>query len=233
MRKIIYKVLSIVVFIAILAFLIHYFSLREYLSVDGFNNYHDQLLAYANSNTRMFILSYIGLYILLIACGVPGTILLDLIAGFLFGIPGGTLLVLFSYLTGACVNFIIVRLFFKGVLAHKFDKFKRFIHGGGRYGLLINLISLRLIAVIPFSVLNILAAILNVRMTTFIISTLIGITPMSIIYVVIGDGVRGSTANGELLNADVLTNPKIWIPLFCMAVILMIPNIMKLIKNKK
>ena len=119
------------------------------------------------------------------------------------------------------------------MLEHKFDKFKRFIHGGGRYGLLINLISLRLIAVIPFWILNILAALLNVRMSTFIISTLIGITPMSIIYVVIGDGVRGSTANGELLSADVLTNPKIWVPLFCMAVILMIPNIKKLIKNKK
>ena len=86
---------------------------------------------------------------------------------------------------------------------------------------------------IPFWILNILAALLNVRMSTFVISTLIGITPMSIIYVVIGDGVRDSTANGQMLNADVLTNPKIWIPLFCMAVILMIPNIVKLFKNKK
>ena len=121
----------------------------------------------------------------------------------------------------------------KYFLEHKFNKFKRFIHGGGKYGLLINLISLRLIAIIPCWVLNILAAILNVRFRTFVVSTLIGITPMSIIYVVIGDGVRDTTANGQMLSADVLANPKIWIPLFCMAAILMIPNLVKLFKNKR
>ena len=150
-----YKMLLIAVVIAILVFLIDYFRLREYLSIEGFNRYHNQILSYANENTRLFIFIYIITYILLIACCIPGTILFDLIAGFMFGIFGGTLLVLFSYLTGACVNFIIVRLFFRDLLKHKFDKFKRLIHGGGKYGLLINLISLRLIAVIPFWVLNI------------------------------------------------------------------------------
>ncbi len=233
MRKNLYKILLIVALVVVLVFLVQFFHLRQYLGVDGFNNYHSQLSSYASSNAGIFIFAYIVAYILLIACCIPGTILFDLVAGFLFGILGGTGLVLFSYLVGACLNFILVRLFFRGLLDHKFDKFKRFIHGGGRYGLLINLISLRLIAVIPFWILNILAALLNVRMSTFVVSTLIGITPMSIIYVVIGDGVRDSTANGQPLSADVLTNPKIWIPLFCMAVILMIPNIMKLFKNKK
>jgi uncharacterized membrane protein YdjX (TVP38/TMEM64 family) len=233
MRKSLYKIFLVVAVIAILVFLVQFLHLRQYLGVEGFNNYHNQLVSYSNSHTGVFVFSYIVAYIVLIACCIPGTILFDLIAGFLFGVVGGTALVLFSYLVGACLNFIIVRLFFRGMLEHKFDKFKRFIHGGGHYGLLINLISLRLIAVIPFWILNILAALLNVRMSTFVISTLIGITPMSIIYVVIGDGVRDSTANGQMLNADVLTNPKIWIPLFCMAVILMIPNIVKLFKNKK
>jgi uncharacterized membrane protein YdjX (TVP38/TMEM64 family) len=232
MRKNLYKVLLIVGGIAVFIFLAHMFRLREYLSVEGFNNYHDQIVAYADAHTRLFIFGYIVLYILIIACCIPGTILFDLLAGFMFGIWGGSALVIFSYLTGACVNFIIVRFFFRGMLEHKFGKFKHFIHGSGKYGLLINLISLRLIAVIPFWILNIVAALLNVRMGTFILSTLIGITPMSVIYVVIGDGVRDTTSNGQKLTPDVLTNPKIWIPLFCMAAILMAPNIIKLIKNK-
>lgn len=233
-RKNFYKVLIVLAVVAVFTILAHVFHLRSYLSVEGFNHYRNDIVFYESLHPDLFVIGYILLYIIIIACCIPGTILFDLIAGFLFGIFWGSVLVIISYLTGACVNFIIVRFFFRGSLEHKFGKFKHFIHGGGsKYGLLLNLISLRLIAVIPFWVLNIVAALLNIKMRTFIISTLIGITPMSIIYVVIGDGVRDSVQDGQDLSANVLMNPKIWIPLFLMAIILMLPNIIKLIKGKQ
>ena len=229
-RKNVQKVLIILVIVAIFTLLAHYFHIRSYLSVEGFNHYRNDVVTYETSHPATFIIGYIVSYIVIIACCIPGTILFDLLAGFVFGIYWGSILVILSYLAGACVNFFIVRYFFRGMLEHKFGKFKHFIHGSGKHGLMLNLISLRLIAVIPFWVLNIVAALLNIRMSTFVLSTLIGITPMSIIYVVIGDGVRDSVAEGQNLSADVLMNPKIWIPLFCMAIILMMPNIVKFFK---
>ncbi len=233
-RKNLFKVLLVILIVVIFVFLVQYFHLRSYLSIEGFNHYRNDIVSYESSNPNLFVMGYILLYVVIIACCIPGTIVFDLLAGFIFGYFWGTLLVLVSYLTGAILNFIIVRYFFKGILEHKFGKFKHFIHGTGKYGLMLNLISLRLIAVIPFWVLNIAAALINVRMSTFIISTLIGITPMSIIYVIIGDGVHDTLVSGHELSANVLVNPKIWIPLFCMAIILMLPNILKGIKaNKK
>lgn len=232
-RKNLFKVLLAILVVALFVFLVQYFHLRSYLSIEGFNHYRNDIVSYESENPNLFVLGYILLYVAIIACCIPGTIVFDLLAGFIFGYFWGSLLVIFSYLTGAVLNFIIVRYFFKSSLEHKFGKFKHFIHGTGKYGLMLNLISLRLIAVIPFWVLNIAAALINVRMSTFIISTLIGITPMSIIYVIIGDGVHDTLASGQELSADVLVNPKIWMPLFCMAIILMLPNIIKGIKANK
>ncbi len=207
--------------------------LHDYLSIEGFNHYRNEIMLYENDNPGIFILSYIILYIATIACCIPGTIIFDLLAGYVFGIFGGSILVLCSYMIGSCINFFIVRFFLHKALENKFNKFKHFITGHGTYGLLLNLISLRLIAVIPFWIINIIAALVNVRLSTFILSTFIGILPSSIIYVVIGDGVNDSVNSGDGLSTTILLNPKIWIPLCIMGIILMTPNIIKSLKHYK
>ena len=160
-RKNLFKVLLVIVIVAVFIFLVQYFHLRNYLSIEGFNHYRNDMVSYESENPNLFVIGYILLYILIIVCCIPGTIVFDLLAGFIFGYFWGTLLVIGSYLTGAVLNFIIVRYFFKGMLENKFGKFKYFIHGTGKYGLILNLISLRLIAVIPFWILNIAAALIN------------------------------------------------------------------------
>ena len=231
-RKNLFKIAVVVAVVAIFTVLVQYFHLRSYLGIEGFNHYRNDILSYKSIHPNLFILAYVLSYIIIIAFCIPGTIVFDLLAGFVFGYFWGSVLVIGSYLVGAIVNFIIVRHFFRSSLEHRFGKFKHFIHGSGKYGLMLNLISLRLIAIIPFWVLNIAAALINVKMRTFIISTLIGIAPMSIIYVIIGDGVHDSLASGHELSADILMNPKIWIPMFCMALILMLPNIIKGFKQR-
>lgn len=210
-----------------------YYHLNHYLSIEGFNNYRDQMMGFEIDHPIEFIFGYVASYILLITLCIPGTILFDLIAGFIFGWYLGTVLVMFSYGIGAFCNFLLVRHFFKNLFYNRFRKFKSLIHGSGRYGLLINLTGLRLIAVIPFWVLNIVAALLNIKASTFLISTLIGILPSTIIYVVIGDGVRDALNAGKGITSDLLVNPKIWIPIFIMAILLMLPNIIKYFRQNK
>lgn len=212
--------------------MVQYYHLNDYLSIEGFNRYRDQMVIYENQNPDLFITIYIVSYVVLITCCIPGTIVFDLLAGFLFGCYLGSILVIFSYAIGAFFNFIVVRYFLKDILHHRFDKFRKLIHGGGRYGLLLNLISLRLIAVIPFWVLNIVAALLKVNISTFLISTIIGIIPASVIYVVIGDGVRDAVAEHQILSPAMLMHPKIWLPMILLGILFMLPNILKAIKHR-
>src|SRR5579863_5413793 len=233
MKRSLIKIGVILLVVAFFITLTKYYHLNDYLSLEGFNNYHEKLIGYKIGHPAKFIIGYIVSYILLIMLCIPGTILFDLIAGFVFGWYFGTIIVLFSYGIGSFLNFILVRYFFKDLFANKFGRFKSLIHGGGQYGLLINLTGLRLIAVIPFWILNIVAALLNVNVRTFLISTLIGILPSTIIYVVIGDGVSDMLDKGQALTPEILMDPKIWIPIFIMAILIMLPNIIKYYRQNK
>ena len=134
-------ILVIIFFVAI----INYYHINSYLSLNGFNQYRKEIMGFELNHPYEFVIGYIVSYIVLIVLCIPGTILFDLIAGFVFGWYLGTVLVIFSYGIGAFFNFILIRYFFKDLLANRFNKFKSLIHGSGRYGLLINMIGLRLI----------------------------------------------------------------------------------------
>jgi uncharacterized membrane protein YdjX (TVP38/TMEM64 family) len=231
-----YSLLKIGILLLVIGFfiaLVEYYHLNDYLSLEGFNHYRDKIMGYEVSHPILFVISYIVSYVVLIIVCIPGTILFDLIAGFVFGWYYGTVIVVFSYSVGSFLNFILIRYFFKNLLANRFTKFKSLIHGSGRYGLFINMTGLRLIAVIPFWVLNIIAALINVNPRIFIISTLIGVLPSTIIYAVIGDGVRDMLNKGEQLTPELLLNPRIWIPIIIMALLLMLPNFIKYYKQNK
>lgn len=229
-----YKLVLFVIFIAVIVVLFERLHLYLYLNLDGFNQYHQQVLAYEEENTLVFIIGYIISYIVLIAACIPGTILFDLLAGFLFGPVAGSFIVIGSYLSGAVVNFLLVKFFFKEFLTHKFGHLRHVVDkGGDSRAMSLNLIGLRFIPVIPFWLLNILAAILNIRLQTFIFTTFIGIIPTSIIYVLIGHGVRTSINDNHPLTMSTISNPELWAPLIMLGLIILIPNIIRNIRKRK
>lgn len=228
-----YKVAGLLIFIAIVVMLFEYLHISSYLSLDSFNKYRVQILDYEQRYTLEFTIGYIVSYILLIAACIPGTILFDLLAGFLFGPFWGTIIVLGSYLSGAIVNFILVKYFLKELLTHKFGHLKHIVAKDNLKSTAINLIGLRFIPVIPFWLLNILAAILNIPCKMFAITTFIGIIPTSVIYVLIGHGVRDQLSLNKPLTMSVISNPRLWVPLIFLGLIIVIPNIIRNIRKRK
>lgn len=232
MNKLWYRLMGVGITALIIFMLFNHYGLWSYLSLDGFNRYHKQILEFEQEHVLSFTLIYVISYILLIACCIPGTILFDLLAGFIYGNILGTILVLSCYLSGAILNFILVRTLFKDALHQKFAHLRHIIlRDGGRRRTAYNLIGLRFIPIIPFWLLNILAAILDIPLMTFIITTFIGIIPTSVIYVMIGNGVRSQFAKDSTVSLDILTNPELWIPLILLALLIIIPNLYKSFKK--
>lgn len=227
------KIFGLVLTASIVIFLFEHFHLNEYLSIDGFNNYNKQILDFEESHVAEFIAIYVVSYIVLIAACIPGTILFDLLAGFLFGPYLGTVLVLFSYLTGATCNYLLARFLLHDFISQKFGHLKEvIIKNGDRTALIRNLIGLRFIPAIPFWLLNILSAVLDIPLKVFIWTTFIGIIPTSIIYVVIGHGVRDQMKQHRGVSIDMLTDPKMWLPLIILGALLIVPNIIKRFRSK-
>ena len=219
-RKYIYTLL----FISIIIGLIEYFHVTGYLSINGFNKYHSLLLNYYNNNQLKFVFYFALIYISCIALFIPGTIFLDIFSGYIFGYLYGSILVITSYTIGAILNFMLVKNCFSTFFANKIIKFKDIIKTKKKKYILLNFISLRMVAIIPFWAINILAAILNIDLKTFIISTLIGVTPISIVYVVIGVGVKNIVFTNKLLSINLLYNNKAIISLILIALLIFIPN---------
>lgn len=226
------RVLGLLIFVVVLFFLLYYYHANNYLTLEGFNRHHQEIMNYANQNMDKFIPGFILSYVVLIACCVPGTILFDLLAGYLFGIYLGSALVLLSYLSGSIINFLLVKYFLKDLLKNHFNRFKQLVHGNSKLDLFLNLVGLRLIAIIPFWILNIVTALLEVDLKMFILSTFVGIIPTSVIYVVIGEGVRQGIDSVSGLSYDMIESPKIWVSLIVLGVLTIMPNIIKSIKNR-
>jgi len=232
MNKFWYRIFGLLVVASIIYLLFYHYNLWSYLSLDGFNHYHQQILDFEKNHVFQFTVIYVISYILLIACCIPGTILFDLLAGFIYGPVIGTILVLVSYLSGAILNFLLVRFLFKDILHQKFSHLRHIVlRDGGRTRTAYNLIGLRFIPVIPFWLLNILAAILDIPLITFITTTFIGIIPTSVIYVVLGNGVKQQLAQNQKLSMDILTSPELWVPLILLSLLILIPNIYKTVKK--
>ncbi len=234
MKKTWIKLLGVAIIITLMVIILRKTDLYRYLNLDSFNHYHNQILQFEQSHLLEFLVGYIITYIVLIALCVPGTILFDLLAGFIYGPVYGSCLVLFCYLSGALLNFTLVRFLLFDIFHRKFGHLHSVImRDGGLRSTAINLIGLRFIPVVPFWLINILAAVLGISFSVFALTTFIGIIPTSIVYVLIGNGVRTHLNENQPITMAMLTEPHIWVPLVLLAMLILIPNLVKIFRNKK
>ncbi|AKE41240.1 TVP38/TMEM64 family inner membrane protein ydjZ [Corynebacterium kutscheri] len=152
---------------------------------------------------RWFIFLFAGLYIGITQLPIPRT-LLTLSAGVLFGPSLGILIALVCTTVSAALSLTIVRYFLgdwiRPQLSHPavVNIDRRLKQRGW-----LAICSLRMIAGIPFSILNYVAALSSVPLVGFTIATLVGSAPGTIATVILGDALA-TGFNPALLIAVVL-----------------------------
>lgn len=230
MKNNIMKIIAFVILIIFSFVIFKYFNLQQYLSVDGLNKYIDAIVNYQKLNPKQFLLLFFLLYVLLIIFCISGTIFLDVIAGFILGIIGGTLLIIVSYTIGIILNYLVVNYLLKDFFSTKFKDSKFFNKMPNKKNIFITLTSLRMIPVLPFWSLNVLASILKSSMKTFIASTVIGIIPAAFVYALLGNNLRLIFMVSHNITQDMLFNYKVWLPLVLLSIISLSPLIIKKIR---
>ena len=95
------------------------------------------------------------------------------------------------------------------------------------------LLVLRLIPVVPYIIVNLVPAVLGVPMRTFVLATVIGIAPSTVIYASIGDALSG-LAQGEIaLGPSVLWQPRFALPLVGLAMLAMLPVLYRWMRTRR
>jgi uncharacterized membrane protein YdjX (TVP38/TMEM64 family) len=158
----------------------------QLFSFENFIEHRSHLQAAVAGNYFLAIITYVAIYMALSALSFPGAGIITMAGGFLFGTGLGTLLADIGATSGGCIAFLISRYLIGKPLQErykeKFAKFnKEFEESGAAY-----LFTMRLIAVLPFFIANILASMTRVSIKTFAWTTALGIIPGSFVYAYTG-----------------------------------------------
>jgi uncharacterized membrane protein YdjX (TVP38/TMEM64 family) len=134
---------------------------------------------------------FVALQVLITIPPVPRT-LFTLAAGLLFGSVTGVVLAVVATTLAAVVTFWLVRITGGGLVERYADRTpvvwtRRRLDRSG----LLAMTSLRLIPVVPFSLLNYAAGMSGVRFVPYLFGTFLGTAPGTVSLVVLGDAVTG------------------------------------------
>lgn len=197
------KVIIAVVFLAaVVAFF--YFDLRQYVSLDALKSNRDRLLDFTEANYTVSVLIYIVIYCLQTAFSLPGATVFTLAGGFLFGAVVGTLYVNIAATGGATLAFLAARYLLRDWVERKFGSRLHTIQDGFAKNAFSYLLTLRLIPLFPFFLVNLVSGLTRMTVGTYIAATALGIIPASFIFANAGRQLGSINSLSEIASPRVL-----------------------------
>lgn len=209
-----------------------YFKWYEYLSFSSLQQHHKLISSWVDQHYLKAVIGFMVVYIIAIAISLPGGVFLTLAGGFMFGPWLSTIYVVISATIGASLIFLAVKTAFGEWLANKASGWIAKLERGFQHNAFAYLLSLRLVPIFPFWVINIVPALLNIPLRTFFFATLIGIIPGTFVYCLVGNGLSALFESGQQPNLGIIFQPAILIPLILLALLSLTPMIYKKIKGK-
>ncbi|MGY5449454.1 FAD-dependent oxidoreductase [Agarivorans sp. MS3-6] len=200
-----------------------WFDLGQWLNFDTIKQSQSDLQSSVEQHYFVSIVGYFFLYIFVTAFSIPGAALLTLLAGALFGVVNGVIMVSFASSIGATCAFFVARYLLRDSLEKRYaDKLQSINQGIEKEGAFY-LFSLRLIPIFPFFLINLVMALTKLPLKTFYWVSQLGMIPATIVYV---------NAGTELAKLDSLSgilSPSLLIAFTLLGVL---PYISKAILNK-
>jgi uncharacterized membrane protein YdjX (TVP38/TMEM64 family) len=87
--------------------------------------------------------------------------------------------------------------------------------------------------VAPFFMVNLAAGLARVRLSSFVLATVIGAAPSAFIFAGLGAGLDGVIRRHERLDASLVTRPDIALPLIALAVLALAPVAWRLWRSRR
>ncbi|OAY85754.1 putative membrane protein [Ananas comosus] len=146
----------------------------------------DNLAVYARDYQIKFILGYCSIYIFMQTFMIPGTIFMSLLAGALYGVVRGVLLVVFTATAGASSCYFLSKLIGRPLVGWLWPEKLRFFQSevAKRKEKLLNyLLFLRITPSLPNTFINVASPIVDIPFHVFFAATLVGLIPASYITV--------------------------------------------------
>ena len=184
--------------------LIYKSGLRSYLSFEYFKQNIDTARLMVATHYLLSAVTFIGILALAAALSIPLGVIMPIVGGVLFGLVPGALFSMAGAVFGGTVAFLTSRYlighFFQERFGSRLETFNKELQ---EYGYLY-LLGLHFFPITPFFVLNILAGLTTLPLTTFLWTSVIGVSPAFFIYSYIGTQLTDIQKLSDLLSAKIL-----------------------------
>ena len=197
-------ILVLVLLGAIVAYFV--FDLGQILSLENFKASQSEIVAAKDSNPILYIAGFFILYVAVTGLSIPGAAIMSLVAGALFGVLIGTIIVSFASTLGATLAFLSARFVLRDWVQGKFGERLRAIDDGLEKDGAFYLFTLRLIPVFPFFVINLLMGLTRIKTRTFFWVSQLGMLPATIVFVNAGTQISCIESTSGLLSPTLIAS---------------------------
>lgn len=206
-------------------------GLVEHLSLEELRRQGAALQTFAREKPLLCAAIYLAIYVGSVAISLPGALILSLTGGFLFGPVGGGFAAVTGATGGSTVTFLVFRTAFGEALRLKSGAFVSRLAEGFKGDAFNYLLTLRLIPAFPLLAVNVAAGVMNVRVRTFLLASVLGMIPSSFVYAGIGAGLGHVFAKGGPVTVESLLSPRVYLPIIGMGVLAFLPPLWRHWRN--
>ena len=185
--------------------LFFWFDLQRFLTPEFFSTQREAIATFQAQNPWLTALAFFVIYILVTGASLPGAAILTLIAGALFGLVQGVILVSFASTLGATLAFTIARYLFRDAVRSKFGQHLGAIDRGVEKDGAFYLFAMRLVPAVPFFVINLAMALTPLSTWRFYWVSQLGMIFGTVVFVNAGAELGQVSSVGDILS------PTLWI----------------------
>jgi uncharacterized membrane protein YdjX (TVP38/TMEM64 family) len=223
-----HKKLIIGVLLLIIGVIIFYYvGLSHYFSVASVKAHAVYLQSKVAENYMHAALMFIGISAALIAFTLPITAPMGVVGGFLFSFWPAVLYCMIAIIVGSSISFLVIRYMLSHMMRHRYgNRLASFNTRMQKYGSAY-LITLQLLTIVPYFIINTLAALAGISFLTFLLTTVIGSFPIVAIYTFAGRQLYKLQSWKDILSKEML------LLLLLLAGLALLPLIVRKLRSSK
>jgi uncharacterized membrane protein YdjX (TVP38/TMEM64 family) len=165
------------------------------LSLENLVRHRAALSAFVSAHVFVAYALYIATYVAVGALSLPGASFLTIAGGILFGGLAAGLATIVGATIGATIIFLVASSAFGEILTRRAGSMLAKFAEGFRADAFSYLLLLRLVPIFPFWLVNLAPALFGVRLSTFVVTTALGIIPGTFAYAFLGAGLDNVIAS--------------------------------------
>ena len=183
-----------------------YWDLGQWLTLEQLKASRDTLISLYADQPVKTALTFFGVYVLAAALSFPGASILTLAAGAMFGWAMGLLLVSFASSLGALLAFWVSRYLLRDLIEKRFGKLLQPVNEGLAKDGTFYLLTLRLVPLFPFWLINLLMGLTKLGARRFYIVSQIGMLVGTAVYVNAGTQLAAIDTAADVLSPGLIAS---------------------------